>query len=355
VRNQRTIFQIADELGDVSRKRIGDKAVAGQPAEEESFSGVTGQATWIFSEPVTETGWSLGTVFMQNEVAMDPRTIRRGLINIACCSMIFLWLLSVLQFRRREATVWRLWGLVLATACLFIAAISLIWWLTLRYPDRSGDRDVPLFNEKNVDEFLRQANARPPILTGIFIRTMRFEAGNNVILAGQIWQRRSDGGTGALAGFQLPTRNPWKSRRRIISRNRIGRWLAGSSRRRSANPSRALTSIPLMARLFEFESRRKNSTQVRFFAPDLSAYRLRTVSSLPGLDKALALPGWRLDQSFFSYVPVEHETTFGLETDLLHSRSHDLVFTVIAQRQFWTLSFSLFCRLLLLPFCSSGC
>lgn len=345
VRNQRTIFQIADELGDASRKRIGDRAVAGQPAEEESFSGVTRQATWIFSEPVTEAGWSMGTVFMRNEVAMDPRTIRRGLINIACCSMLFLWLLSILPFRRREATVWRLWGLVLATAWLFIAAISLIWWLTLRYPDRSGDRDVHLFSDESVEKFLsnevtgrlRQADAPPPILTGIFIRTMRFEAGNDVILAGQIWQRRSDGGAGgagSLAGFQFPDAESVeiKEAYHIKDQNReVAGWEFKATLR---EPFEDANKYPFDRAVVRIRIAPKEFYTSSFLAPDLSAYQLRTVSSLPGLDKALALPGWRLDQSFFSYVPVDHGTTFGLVTDLLHSRSHELVFTVIAQRQF---------------------
>src|SRR6266481_2467049 len=139
MREQRTIFDIARLRNDPGRKRLGDKVVAGQPGEEEGLSGVNGQATWMFTQPIPTSGWSLGTVFMQNEMALEPQVLRRSLTRVGSCSMAFLLLLSVLAFRVYRGEDRSLWNMAVAAAAIFVGGISLIWWLTLQYPDRNGE------------------------------------------------------------------------------------------------------------------------------------------------------------------------------------------------------------------------
>src|SRR2546421_4248552 len=111
MRQQRTIFDIARSRNDPGRKRLGDKVVAGQPGEEEGLSGVNGQATWMFTQPIPTSGWSLGTVFMQNEMALEPQVLRRSLIRVGSCSMAFLLLLSVIAFRVYRGEDRSLWNM----------------------------------------------------------------------------------------------------------------------------------------------------------------------------------------------------------------------------------------------------
>jgi hypothetical protein len=196
MRDQRTIFDIAKMHDDPGRKRLGDKVVAGQPGEEEGVSGVTGQATWMFTEPVSVTGWSLGTVFMQNEMSVEPRILRRSLIRIAFCSMAFLILMSVLWFDVHQATDRSLWNGAVATAAIFLAGIGFIWGLTLQYPDRNGEVGTHIYDDSALQKFLTM-NVKSPedvqpveqVKTGIFIRTMRFGTANDVSMTGQIWER----------------------------------------------------------------------------------------------------------------------------------------------------------------------
>jgi hypothetical protein len=46
--------------------------------------------------------------------------------------------------------------------------------------------------------------------------------------------------------------------------------------------------------------------------PDLYAYQLLVGSTLPGVAKSLVLPGWSLEQSYFSYRKEKSGANFGL-------------------------------------------
>ena len=342
VRDQRTIFEIARAMGDSGRRRIGEKAVAGQPAEEESISGVTEQPTWIFSRPVPATGWSLGAVFMQNEVALEPALIRRGLIKIACCAMAFFFLLAVLWFRGHEATPASLWKTVVATGALFIMGISFIWWLTLRFPDRNGEIGTHIFDQSSLNKFLRQdartladSGAPVQIKTGIFVRTMRFGTANDVSLTGQIWQRYSDGLNGRFTpGFKLLDAETMEAREAYHLKENQNEVVGWDFRATLRQPFSGAIKYPFDRAVVRVRIAPAEFYKSVIIVPDLDAYQLLTPSALPGTDKALVLPGWHLNQTYFLYSPADYGTNFGVERALERPRSHELAFTLIAEREF---------------------
>jgi hypothetical protein len=340
--NQRTIFDIARAHRDSGRQRLGEKAIAGQPAEEESISGVNDQPTWIFSQPVPEAGWSLGTVFMQNEVALEPALIRRGSIKILCGWMSFFFLLALLWFRRHEATEGSLWKMVVATGGLLIIGISFIWWLTLRYPDRNGEIGVHIFDEASLSKFLAQNskslsanNQRNQVKTGIFIRTMRFGTANDVSLTGQIWQRyREDPDRQFTPGFKLLDAESAETKEAYHLKGTDGDVIGWDFRATLRQPFTGAIKYPFDRAVVRIRIAPAEFYRNVTIIPDLDAYQLLAPSALPGTDKALVLPGWRLNQAYFLYSPANYGTNFGIETNLEQGRANELAFTLIAERQF---------------------
>ena len=340
--DQRTIFEIARSLRDQGRQRLGERAIAGQPAEEESISGVTEQPTWIFARPVPETGWSLGTVFMQNEVAIEPGMIRRGLIQIACCLMLFVFLLAVLYFRGHEATEESLWRMVVATAWLFIVGISFIWWLTLRYPDRNGEIGVHIFDQASLGKFLQQNSTslvqnseRSAVKTGIFIRTMRFGTANDVSLTGQIWQRyRDEPNRRFAAGFKLLDAESVEIKEAYRLQENHDEVIGWDFRATLRQPFAGAIKYPFDRAVVRVRIAPAEFYRNVVIIPDLEAYQLLAPSALPGIDKALVLPGWVLNQTYFLYSPANYGTNFGIDTNLEQGRASELAFTLIAERQF---------------------
>jgi hypothetical protein len=341
MREQRTIFDIARMRSDPGRKRLGDKVVTGQPGEEEGLSGVNGQATWMFTQPIPTSGWSLGTVFMQNEMALEPQVLRRSLIRVGSCSMAFLLLLSVLAFRVYRGEDRSLWNMAVAAAAIFVGGISLIWWLTLQYPDRNGEVGVHIYDNGSLQKFLLM-NVRSPeevqpiseIKTGIFVRTMRFGTGNDVMLTGQLWQRYDKTIKEFSPGFSMPNAESLdvKEAYRFDQGDQqvVGWDFKATLRERFEGAvkypfDRAMVRVPISMKGFY-----KNA----ILTPDLESYQLLVPTSLPGTDKSLVLPGWNLASSYFIYSPTEVGTNFGVPRTLEQDKGYEMTFTMIAQRQF---------------------
>jgi len=68
--------------------------------------------------------------------------------------------------------------------------------------------------------------------------------------------------------------------------------------------------------------------------PDLEAYQLMVPTALPGTEKSLVLPGWKLISSYFIYTPVTAGTNFGVGRALEQAKRQELGFTIVAQRNF---------------------
>jgi len=340
MRNQRTIFDVARMRDDPGRKRLGDKVVAGQPGQEEGTSGVTGQATWMFTEPVSVTGWSLGTVFMQAEMSVEPQLLRRSLIRIACCAMVFLFLLSLLLCGVHEATDRSLWNAALMIAAVFLVGISFIWWVTLHYPDRNGEVGVHIYDEASLQKFLNlnvKAGDIPPVeqvKTGIFIRTMRFGTANDVSVTGQIWQRYATEFKDFIPGFILPnaeTLDVKEAYRLNQGDNQVVGWDFKATLR---EPFEGSIKYPFDRAMVRIRIAPKGFYKNLVLAPDLESYQLLVPASLPGTDKALVLPGWNLASSYFIYSPMDTGTNFGVPMSLEQERGQEFGFTMVAQRQF---------------------
>lgn len=331
-----SIFDVSLKLEDEGRARLGVKAVAGKPAEEESVSGVTGQSIWIFSEPLPQAGWSLGAVFLQDEVAMAPSVIRHAMINIACCVMLSLALSSILWLWRDGITPVNLWKMVLPLSCLFVLGIGFVWWLTLHYPDRDGEIGVRIYDQEALRHFLDRMvdSSAERVRTGIFIRTMRFGTANDVSVTGQIWQSFDSPKDHPVPEFRLPdaesveTREVYRFRKDPVET--VG-WDFNATLRQ---PFLGVIKYPFDRALVRIRIAAKECCQSILLTPDLGAYRLLAPSTLPGTDKALVLRGWRLQESYFNYAPVNYGTTFGRESGLEELKMHELGFTLIAQREF---------------------
>ena len=339
MREQRTIFDVARKYWDAGRKRLGDKVLAGQRGEEEGTSGVTGQATWMFTEPIPISGWSIGTVFMRNEMLLEPRVLRRSLIRIGCCLMLFLLLLSVLWFRDHEATDRSLWYTVVAASLILVAGISAMWWMTLHYPDRNSELGVHIYDSANLQKFLAMSAKSPGSLdpqqvkTGIFVRTMRFGT-NDVLLSGSMWQRYDSKLKEFTPGFTIPNAEALEIKETYHVKSGDQEVAGWDFKTTIREPFEGLIKYPFDRAIVRMRIVAKGFNKNIVLVPDLESYQLLVPTSLPGTDKSLVLPGWNLISTHFSYSSVEAGTSFGLGTALEKVEGQELGFTMSAQRNF---------------------
>lgn len=341
MRDQKTIMEVARAKDDDGRLRLSQKVLAGQPGEEEGISGVNGQATWMITQPVATTGWSLGTVFMQTEMSVEPRLLRQSLIRVATCAMAFLVFVAILWFRVHEATDQSLWNVVLASAGILLVGISFIWWLTLHYPDRNGEVGVHIYDDATLQKFLymnvKSAEDVQPldqVKTGLFLRTMRFGTANDVSIAGQLWQRYDKSMKDYTPGFTFPNAESLdvKEAYRFDKGDEqvIGWDFKATLREQFAGSIK----YPFDRAMVRIRLAPKGFTKNLVLTPDLEAYQLLVPASLPGIDRSMVMPGWNLASTYFIYSPADTGTNFGVPTNLEQTKAEELGYTIVAQRQF---------------------
>ncbi|HWZ42911.1 MAG TPA: cache domain-containing protein [Candidatus Saccharimonadales bacterium] len=341
MREQRTMLDVARERDDEGRKRLANKALAGQAGEEEGRSGVTGQATWMFTEPIPISGWSLGTVFMKNEMLLEPHVLRRSLIRIECCSMMFFLLLSVFKFGMDSDTDRGLWRTVVATSVILLAGISAMWWMTLHYPDRNGEVGIHIYDSANLQRVLAK-NANSPenaglpqqIKTGIFVRTMRFGTTNDVLLTGTMWQRYDSNLKEFIPGFIIPNAETLEVKEAYRTKQEDHTIIGWDFRATVREPFEGAIKYPFDRALIRIRIAPKAFYRSAVLVPDLESYQLLVPTSLPGMDKSLVLPGWNLISTYFVYSPVDAGNKFGIGAALEQAEQQELGFTIIAQRNF---------------------
>jgi Cache domain len=340
MREQRTILDVARERDDAGRMRLAARALAGQPGEDEGRSGVTGQETLMFTEPIPLSGWSFGTVFMKREMLLEPHILRRSLIRIECCVMMFLLLLSILWFRMDNDTDRSLWHCAVAISGIALAGIASIWWLTLHYPDRNGEVGVHIYDSANLQKVL--ANAKTPedaglqqqVKTGIFIRTMRFGTTNDVVVTGTMWQRYDGDLKEFTPGFIIPNAEALEVKETYRVKEDDHNVIGWDFKATLREPFEGAIKYPFDRAMVRIRIAPKGGDRNIVLVPDLESYQLLVPTSLPGTDKTLILPGWNLISTYFIYSPVDAGNKFGIKTALEQVKRQELGFTIIAQRNF---------------------
>ena len=341
MREQRTIFDVAQERKDEGRMRLGEKVLAGQQGEAEGMSGVTGQTTWSFTEPIPVSGWSIGTVFMKDEMLLEPQLLRRSLIRIECCVVMLLLLLSVLWLRGHEATDKTLWYMVAAASLTLVAGISAMWWLTLHYPDRNGEVGVHIYGTANLQKFLAMtaksaASSAPPeqVRTGIFVRTMRFGTANDVLVTGTVWQRYDSKLKEFTPGFTIPNAEALDAKETYHTKSGEQDIVGWDFKATLREPFAGSFKYPFDRAMIRVRIAPKGFYKNIVLTPALDSYQLLVPTSLPGMDRSLVLPGWNLISSYFNYSPIDTGTSFGMDASLEQARGQELGFTMIARRSF---------------------
>jgi hypothetical protein len=336
-----TIFELADSLQDEELRAEGESAIQGQIFSRDTVEQVTGQSSWIFHEPISSTGWSIGIVLNKNELAPDTETTARQLIGIALSLMAFLLFLSVLLFRADRGSAPGLWKTTASFSVLCILGMAFVWHLASSAEPSYG---VKIFDQAGLDRFLashsQQASASPPtyIPTGVFIQTVRFPSPNEVGLSGYIWQKYADSIDEEIArGFVLPQQAGGVPRpiiekafhRREGDVEIIG-WHFMVTLRQPFDPSK----YPFDHQDILLRLRHEDFDKNVILTPDLDAYELINPTLLPGLDDELVLKGWLKDSSFFSYQTYSYNANFGLENFVGQQDAPELCFNIGLRRNF---------------------
>jgi hypothetical protein len=343
IKENRTIFE-EPIVRDNPRVRLGiQNALAGKSCVIEAGDKATGRDSWLFFEPVRTTGYVMGAVFVKSSVVNHKDFTRRRFILVSLLLVSGIFLLLLLWLCGDELSTRSLWLASVTLVLLVIGEIFFVWFLALKYhyyyrPNTVKVDDVSVlrgFLEDQGEKAKKRHETEPVFIrTGVFLQSLEFENANNVKLTGYIWQK-FDGKTpdNIADGFILPEAVS-ATIERAYSREVNGVRTVGWHFEAVLRQSFEYFKYPLDNKDVWIRIWPRDFDQNVILIPDLSAYTQTDPNTLPGVERDFVIPGWRMTQSFFSFVPNSYNTDFGIDNYTGQENFPELYFSVIITRDF---------------------
>jgi hypothetical protein len=297
---------------------------------------LTGQTLWIFYEPIPSTEWTLGVVFVEDEIIQRIETSQRQkLITTIVAAILFLFFLSILLFRAYRGNPNDLWTVAIFFSILCIFGMIFIWHLALEDRSEGNNQDVMVLDNVGLETALHNYlpysdNKQNRILvpTGVFLQSLEFSSANNVIVTGYIWQNYSGIPDAVSQGFIFPEAEQISIEEAYSDRDVIG-WYFRSVLRQPFDYSKyPFDQEDVWIRLWpgDFHSD-------IILIPDLYSYDIIQPATKPGIEHDFVLEGWEIQDSYFSYRNNSYNTNFGIKNDKFDGYP-ELYFNIGTKRNF---------------------
>ena len=265
-------------------------------------------------------------------------------VHIVVPVVATLLLAAVLLTRAYLGDTRSFWLLSYAASLVFIMAILSVWIALQVEPWRPYADETPVRTQAELDAFVRDRHAwaaahpgtPPPVFipTGVYLGTTEFKGTENVVRTGYIWQTYTQGlHDGLTRGFVLPDGVEVDVveayRRRDGGSERIGWRFTAESRKAFLYDAFPFDTHDSSLRLSHADFDRN-----AILVPDLNAYVTTDPDRLPGLKADFVLPGWTLEQTYFSFRPNRYTTDFGIDGFHTQGPVPEFYYHVVAKRQF---------------------
>lgn len=346
--NNKNILELAKANKNQVLGETAKQMMAGKDGFVEFSNPVSGHTSYLFYQHIQQSKWSLGIVFIKNEMLGNPILEREKKIHIALALSLtllalFAWLWKSYRFRILD-----FWYLNLVSSVLILGNIIFIWYLTLSHkfdPNNKENTLITSYTElnrfKSVQRNTSQETHLEPLIsipTGIYVQELEFLDSYNVNISGYVWQKYADTLPKNLGqGFIFPQISPSPEALNIEEEYReknkdyeLIRWNFRATLRLNFNYS----TYPFDRSRVDIKITHHDFHRNVMLVPDLESYKLLTPSSKPGTNQALVLPSAEIVSSFFEYVSQSYNTNFGHDRFARTEQRPELVFNLVLKRKF---------------------
>lgn len=325
---------------------LGMRVFTGMPVDaqgvvDDVVDPVTGEPSWLFTESVPATGWTLGVVFFKDQTSRT-QDLRRQQIHFAVALIVTACLLLALvlePYRHTHAPV-PLWAGAGTGSLVLLLGIAFLWAVSYGVSPPADEAETVFVDKGSVRRFtletmrgsLASKGALPSFVpTGVFIQTMEILSPNNVAVTGYVWQKYARGIPDSVArGFVLPDASDREIteayRTKTADAETIG-WYVKATVRQKFD----YANYPLDQQEFRLRIWHSDLNRSIVLVPDLDAYKIIHPLARAGIAVNFVLPGWAVSRTEFGSGPRIRTTTYGLATD--GDAGTELAFDVVINRR----------------------
>jgi hypothetical protein len=339
----KTIRELGEELNDKDRISLSDKILKGESGIIDHVSSTTGLSSWLIYESIPTNGWSLNNTFIKDDIQMNVDLLRRQQIRICIFLILFLLSLSFILLGHYKSGEKKLWLFSALTAFFLLIGIGYIWNLALTYCKDNTEDTIRITDQATLNSFMHkyadecvEKHIHSPVYipTGIFLESVRFANACDIDISGYIWQKYNTNTHRHLIRELLISGAQDVEFTEIYHCKKeyeeIRRWFFQARLTQHFDNS----EYPLNQETISVHLLHKDLNHNIVLIPDLAAYRLTNPAFLPGLDKNLLIPGWKLKRSFFNLRQITYDTDFGMDESILMENFPTLSFSVVIRRNF---------------------
>ena len=352
VRSQKTMMDRADNAG---RRRLADLVARGEGGFTESTSRSTGLETWVFLQHIPDLDWSIALVYSKQDLHLKGACDRELVALDITLGLALALVLIFLGFRGHELGRDNLWKAVIAGSAAMVAANVILFYFVNTLPPAESGAEFQMMDPTGLEKFklnhefryIAKERVRTTFIpTGVFLQAMEAAGPGLTRMTGMIWQRLPKATPRDQRGISFPEAVSAEAQPGIEQEEgdsiiqfypfkAVVREEAGSE---SAYPfDRARIRLRLLPRPF---------LKPVILVPDLDSYLVPAPKALPGVDRDLQLPGWRVEAAEFAYALENYNVTFGTQAYHGETSGPELLFRVTLKRNFGTPSIAAFLPLL---------
>jgi len=332
ITQQKTLPQLIKETGRFDLRQLWEKIKVSKEGVFYGNSILDADPAILYLKTVPSMGWSFIATFVRDEIEIDRTYQNHCTIWAIITGCLLSAIICALLFRVYNGKTRPLWLLSTALSIILGAGIIAVWGCEATGDLTNGG--IKITDRTTLKRFLKEHGGKDPIQipTGIFIKSLEFRSGNDVLVTGYIWQKYSkDLPTDISRGFVLCEAIDPKIEKvyeiNYPKETTVG-WRFETVLRQYFDYKR----YPMDKKDVRIRMEHTDFDKPTILVPDFDSYKMIYPGFLPGIEPSIVIPGLTLKRSFFSYVLQGYNTDFGIPD--YEEIFPELYFTVIVKRKF---------------------
>ncbi|MEI8033387.1 MAG: hypothetical protein WCH05_08585 [Chlorobiaceae bacterium] len=309
------------------------------------------QNTFLRLEPVASTGWFTGLELLADEVTVPDSVLKVQLMQLVGSLIVFFMLLGlyyVLQSSSTAAFHKRLSHYAWLASLLFTAGLIGLWVIQITRGSASPYEDNCITSVAQIEQFKKEqtgkaglTQAAPPkfIQTGVMVSSAGISEPNETAdVYGTIWQRIPAGmDPKEVTGFMFPDQVETKVYE-IYRMEENGFTVIGWNFCTRLQQDFSSSLYPFDRINIKIRLRQPKKFESIVFIPDIASYKMISPSAKPMVPADFAIPGWRLDNTYFNFSEQSYNIDYGRRALLGSHVMKDLVLNISLERD-WLSTF----------------
>ena len=333
------LADLMKEQNNVALKEIAEQMVQSKSGSGSYYDQASELKYWIVYAPIPVLKWTIAGIFSGESFELPITTLHkeRIWILISFVIAIFLFLLLFLHAEQMQLRYIRLWSV--SSALLFAFALIVFWWLVYSTPYRAFSDIVILRDQTSLDKYLEylsldayHKNEKQPIsvATGIIVQTLSFSDSTKVVVSGYIWQKIKN--SSVVPGIRFPEAIEVKLKK-VVDKNIDDQHIIGWNFSGSFLQKHRYSWFPFDKIHVDIDIASADFENDVVLVPDFSSYQSLEIDPLPGITNKIGVPGFDLEQSFFSFSSLPLYDEVGIEALAKNPEKARLHYNLVLNRK----------------------